>query len=533
MGTFDLTAQVFENRTKFKCHDHVVDPGPDVRAIHDEIRLWFRELKAEDSDFIRDIRLSLWRLRTAAIMGLMPFNLSGPLLTDLLAKLLAGAEALPALRERRPHIEHHVQRLVSLSGNPKLTAMMRLLTEGEVSFGSTVGLVWSAQGTGLPGWDECLDQELKGRRAGLKVITSLKQLMSETFEMLVLPWGGWRCPFLRELHHCMRSPRLDVIRYSFEPLHVPERLQLRLATTQPVNDVAFVNAPVDAASTTTLENRVVMDEQEYNDLWSSLRTPAFHPGSGHVGGDRVFLTNARTILFVNGMKAFLREELRVLEVSSALDSKDESTKGFSRVPVSELAPGNLVILRTSGGQDFLIEVADQLMAAAGDGDLRSRAFDWKPPLREALESVGSAAIVGRLAQSGHGLKSGHGYIWYWTTADFVKPESEAMFYEMMAILEDLGFTLKGGGALAASESRWAAMTRIFGYHISAGHVIRRLLMGKLQELAASGVNISSELRLTLPQSGAGELTVLRVAEVDNKAIQVPYNQTGILMNAWR
>jgi hypothetical protein len=201
---------------------------------------------------------------------------------------------------------------------------------------------------------------------------------------------------------------------------------------------------------------------------------------------------------------------------------------FPRRLVNQLSVGDLIVLRTSGSGDYLIDVAKALMEKNGKSNLYNTALSWKKMLKCGLNNYGSDYIASRLAKKGYKI-NGHKYIWMWTTNLVIRPQSQSLFYELIGILEELDCSEDFTNPLSMVDDWWKEMKEIIRYHMLAGREIRKSLLSRLSEMVKQGVMITDKYSLTLPGVNAGEMAVFRVNGIDSKTIDLPYYHTGIVI----
>ncbi|MDB4305989.1 hypothetical protein N9980_00320 [bacterium] len=526
-GAFCAATQSFKNAAHFKTLVHKVDRYPPIDELAREIRNWFSTIAGEEEDQqLTNVRVRVARLRGTVMFGLLPFDHPALQLTQQLEQISETATYFPSLAGIFDRLETLVGYLIENPDNPKGKAVIEQLRRHALKRSPRVVAIVSPKSRlAVPGWGEELRDELVSVWPKVDIVASRKRFLAGRFDKLILPWGGMGCPFLYELFHAYCSPSIDVIAYSSERCIRPGRRELpkgswhprkRSRTSQP-QDIEVVESIGDP-------------EWKQIEFWTALRSVTEQAGLEQRDNDREFYLQARLVLLGNETKVFLAEGSKVIEVSDLLEGRQDSPEVSSRFPrkrVGDLRPGDLIVLRTSGSGEYLISVADALMKQDGKADLRERALDWKVALNSALTAHGSKVLADMLAKRGQVFESHHKYIWVWTTMDVIRPRSENLFYELLAILQDLGFL--ESEALETAESRWAMIREIYRYHQRAGAKIRESLLKKLKKFVKEKRSIDDSIGLTLPGVNAGELSVLRVSAVDPEVIEVPYHRVGIVL----
>jgi hypothetical protein len=457
------------------------------------------------------------------VFGLLPFNRPALILEEQLDGLEAAARQFPSILDTVDMVKSLVSYLIENPDNPKSNRVITLLGDYDRGKKRPTGLLSPRSRLALPGWGEHMQEFLRDHGADVQLVSSVKQISMGNFCRLILPWGGRGCPFLYQLFHCYCTPTIHTFVYCCERAVRPEKRALPTGAPFPVK-LWSGSARHDLETT---EDHGEPDWRKA-DFWTALRSESAAPDASDTEGKQFFL-RARLVLLANENKIFLNESSKVIEVSALVEGEEDpgDSNRFPRRRVKDLRPGDLIVLRTSGSGDYLISVADSLMAKDGKKNLRKQALDWKHALRLALEELGSQIIASLLEGKGHGVQSSHRYIWVWTTRDVIRPRSEGQFYEILAILQDLGYLEEE--ALETAENRWALMKEIISYHHRAGLQIREALLRRLRKLVRAGERIDESLALKLPGVDSGELTVLRVSAVDPDAIEVPHHRIGTIL----
>lgn len=525
---FAIACTVFGNATRFKITTTRIPSFPPVDSLAREaLRTLGRLEEVGEDPAVGAVRVRLAKLRATVLYSLLPFDSPDLQLASQVRAIDSAATYLPDVADQVQVLVSMVDCLLEEPANPKREIVLRLLAEaGSQQTEYPAGLVFLYPPGLTPGWGTTLANDLRQHAPTVEPVLSQKSLLARTYSTLVLPWSGRRCPLLNDLFHSFRSPVLHVVAYSSERLHLPERT--------PYPQVpALKRSPWPHTHDLVPEEVAGAELRGAESYWQVLQPYSVaHPGHEALLDDRAFLVRARLVLLADGTQVFLREDSKVLELSDLLDGRGDlvaASRRFPRVPVIALRPGDLVVLRTTGSGDYLIDVADSLMAKAGVRDLRAKALDWKPALKAALEEHGSEKIGELLAARGHKLASGHRYIWVWTTNEVIHPESDSLFYELLAILQDLGFLR--AEALETAEKRLQQMHEIIRFHHLAGNEIRRALLSRLRGLIARNTVVADRLTLSLPGVDAGALSVLRVAAVEPTVRLVPYGQIGDVTSA--
>jgi hypothetical protein len=525
---FENANIVFRNAVGFCTHTHRIDNFAPVERLVCETGRIFRILGDEEGDLFRTIRLKVWMLRTTVLYALVPFDSSDIGLVEQLADLKDVCRCIPTIEGNITEIGNIIRYLVENPVNPKGNAVFELLKESP-DRGLGVGLVSALTRGRTPGWAEPLFARIREVAPRALIIDSRKYLGSHVFRKVILPASGSQSPIFQELFNSFRTERLDAVIYRCEGFRSPERKSLPKGTfTKLLAGGGEQPKPIDPAP-----EILPVEDWMRNRFWNSLRDAAREePGRDGQDAGRRFLVKARIIILANNSMVLLPEEYQVIEVSDLVEGRvglEEYRKKFPRCRVDQLGEGDLIVLRTSGSGDYLIDVADDIMAKEGRKDLRADALDWKLVLKNALENFGSKVIAIDLEARGNPIND-HRYIWVWTTHLVIRPHSEKLFSDLVNILYSKGYPLREENPAEAVSRRWKMMKDIIRYHIKAGHRIRESLLERLRKIISSGTQLGDCLRFSLLSEGAGEMAVYRVADVDREAQIVSYNKIGVIID---
>ena len=522
-SAFAVSNAIFSNAERVAEHEDVL-MFPPLVELRKEVKQWWGLIQGAEDPGIADLRSLLWRLLLSLQLTLRPFDHPALVLADQLEGIRHLAGQVPEVRDRVPKLNSLVLHLYRNPHNPKrdrlLGLLQELFAEGIIRVGIVTALTrWPLPGSGA---------DLEGREQFVVPIPSRSVLMSRIFDYIIVPGSSRYCPFQAEIFNASRTADLRVIRFDSETAHRPRRPALPRGPsmnvqppTKPRRDLQNQDGP----------DTSILDTQIDAGFWTALRR-ASRGLEEHVepeSPDRQHLVRARLVLFANGHWMNLREDQKVIEISQWVDGLEEpqSLRRFPRRQVSELQEGHLIVLRTMGSGDYLLDVADGLLKAHGLADLRRSSTDWKAALEMALRQHGTGGMARRLRSLGHPVNSSS-YLWTWTTNHVMRPESQSLFVDLVRVLSSLGYSLDNLDPEEAAIERWVGMGQVIRYHYKAGAVIRRSLLKRLRSLIAAGCHIDTEYQLALEGVAAGEMSVLRIAAVDTESALVPYATTGTL-----
>jgi len=522
---YEQTERIFQNARKFIFNTHRISDAPAVDELIRETGRLFSILQGEEDESAKTIRLNIWKLRASVIFALLPFDHDDLELMEQLSFIKTFPEYFPLLRESTERLSEIVNYLVKNPQNHKRGQVFQLLKESE-SGGDGVGIVAALTRGTTPGWSGCLVPEIQSIAPHSQMLMTRKILEKNTYRQIILSSSGRSCSFFYELLYGCRTARLDLVAYKGEGSLLPAKRSLPRGT---VTTKAIQGIPKPLSPETSEPQGMQIDEWEKKLFWETIRGSAIDkPSCQGTEKDNHFLVKARLVLLADHTKVYLRDDTRIIEVSDIIDGHTGILGGhFPRKQVNQLREGDLVVLRTTGSGDYLIDVANFLMKADGQDKLCNSALDWKPVLKKALHEFGSEKIAHCLEEKGHIIRS-HRYIWMWTTPVVIRPHSKELFCDLISILQEFDYDF-GDNSAGFADSRWVMMQEIIHYHMMAGQRIRKLLLARLCHIIEQGIAITDRYHLTLSEVSAGELSICRVAGVDTLTLDIPYNRVGVIM----
>lgn len=213
--------------------------------------------------------------------------------------------------------------------------------------------------------------------------------------------------------------------------------------------------------------------------------------------------------------------LKLEDASLVLLEDDEGNQAYivdldeddpiHRVPVQEVVEGVFILLRTEGGGDYVVDMANQL--------LRERAFPsrakqdlWKQKLRDAVTAQGTPAVVEELKRRGS-RRANTSNLRNWQSPRNIKTQDRADFDAILALV----------GLGDQGDDLWQTMDLIDRAHSRAGQEIRRRLLAEVRGADRAQLIRNGRLEVELDEGG-GSLAALRVQEVSGERYRVPRSQ---------
>ncbi len=527
ISPFHKSNKIFTNALDFTIVHHKVDSYVVDEFIAESGR-WFLLLNDDDDDVTRQIRLKLWNLRSSVLESLLDYNSNELKLKINFQELHLISQYNPNLEERLKTLSRIVAFMLDNPENPKKEAVFRILNDSGDTGRGTAIVVSSSRMSGFQ-LNQQLIKDIKQLAPKCKLILNRRMLLENALNKIILPAGGRYCPFINELYFGYLSSRLDIVTYHKERVLRPERAPLPVGSFS----LSGLIQPHSVYEEHTDENEARVDTWVQKQFWESIRGTTQNQLSSSINGqDRSFYVKSRLILLAGGCKTFLQDDTKVIEISDLIEGRTDIQKIGKKYPrrlVSQLSEGDLIVLRTSGSGDYLLDVAKALMFKAGKDDLHETALAWKWMLKNGLETYGSERIASELAKKGFKLNN-HKYIWMWTTDQVIRPQSIHMFYELIAVLDELDCSGVISEPLNMVDTWWKQMKDIIRFHMKAGQEIRNALLQRLGMMIRDNIIVTDSYRLSLPGVDAGEMSIHRVTGVDSQTIDIPYYHTGTIVH---
>lgn len=199
-----------------------------------------------------------------------------------------------------------------------------------------------------------------------------------------------------------------------------------------------------------------------------------------------------------------------------IDSEDEN-KPVKKIRVKDLTPEMFILLKTSGGGDYIIPLADKIL---GDRSIELRIAQrrWKNLLRDAKNSQGVDKVIDELIASGCSIAN-QANLRNWLSYRSIRTSK---FLDFKAIMHLVGLDEQ-------AETIWHEMGLIRKAHIQAGRHITHLLLKMVRESDLSNLMRLGIMEFELPDRDAGSITAYRIKALSdrNDTVLVPPTKIGI------
>lgn len=171
-----------------------------------------------------------------------------------------------------------------------------------------------------------------------------------------------------------------------------------------------------------------------------------------------------------------------------------------RTNVPELQDGMFILLRTQGGGDQIIPVADRILGQKEAKRLRGLQQEWKRAFRQAVLRRGDVASASRVLRA-EGLKRATpGNIRNWMSMGNIRPDAESNYRQLLAF----------AGLEARHTELWEAMGKLESAHRSAGSRIRSALLNTVRQADMTPLRTTGVQLFELPVGDGGSFTAYRI-----------------------
>lgn len=301
---------------------------------------------------------------------------------------------------------------------------------------------------------------------------------------------GWFPPHLRT---APRAHRLTTIRYDW----LREQRNLRpcfISSSDDVFQQASVKEEMEASDFLQTDATMVFSDPAPEFDWQALHSGNILGRDSDAEGE---LTSARLLLLSGNIAVYIDSTSEVK--SQVIDtSGDDPT---ARVLNEELDPGMFILLRTGGGGDLIVPVADAILGARAQA-VRTKQQLWKSELTSLVARQGERAVVSSLQELGCQRASPFN-LRNWMSDKSIRPEFDDDFLSVLLLCN-----------LDSEFETFAANARLLDrVHRQAGFKIRRMLLDRVKGADHDKLTSEGTMAFDLPGIGGGSFTAYRIEEI--------------------
>ncbi|MBW7881654.1 MAG: hypothetical protein H3C34_03285 [Caldilineaceae bacterium] len=197
-----------------------------------------------------------------------------------------------------------------------------------------------------------------------------------------------------------------------------------------------------------------------------------------------------------------------------IDPDEDTENRVVRMLAEEIQPGMFILVRTSGGGDYIVPVADKIM---GHQAHHARQYQkrWKELLRNYAKKHGLFKTSIDLLDLGSNLAN-ETNVRNWMSPRSIRTRK---YNDFLAILRLVGLADE-------AQEYWTMMKRIDRAHHKAGFQMRKLLFDQVKDLDMEQLQKRGRMDFKLSGEDEGGLTAFRVESILPETYEVPYSRIG-------
>ena len=220
---------------------------------------------------------------------------------------------------------------------------------------------------------------------------------------------------------------------------------------------------------------------------------------------RLFLLEGRAAAFLD---AKAKQIVIDLKGNDEIDLEEDNQSQVEKIPVTDIEPGMFILLRTSGGGDYIIALANRRL---GEKAQRTRALqsEWKALLRQKVKSSGIQTVIKYLLKLGS-LHANELNVRNWMSERHIRPDNDQDFDAILNFV-GLGDRLK---------QFYEAASLINSAHRSAGKHIRKLLLQRVCQSDLQQLERLGKMNFELSEVDGGSMTAFRIVDISTKTVMV-------------
>lgn len=209
-----------------------------------------------------------------------------------------------------------------------------------------------------------------------------------------------------------------------------------------------------------------------------------------------------------------------------IDPSETGGAILRRVPTDALEADLCLLLRTSGGGDYIAPLADRILGNLAE-ERRKQQAEWKNRLLDsALKQFGALSRRDFAIQISNKLrlpglsKMRPANIHYWMSSKCIHPSR----------IEDFSAILDFAGIKDRTQELWKAMEEIDCAHRRAGHVIRKMLLQQISTASLEPLERDGEMTFDLGEQDGGSLSAFQITQVFKEVAEIPVGRIGVLLD---
>ncbi|BBD63528.1 hypothetical protein NIES2109_64030 (plasmid) [Nostoc sp. HK-01] len=218
---------------------------------------------------------------------------------------------------------------------------------------------------------------------------------------------------------------------------------------------------------------------------------------------------ARLFLLEGEIAVFLDANTKAL----VIDLVENGESQVKRELVTDIETGMFIILRTNGGGDYIIPLANYILGEKAQY-FRELQRLWKTRLKNKVSSSSLQDVSWRLLNLGSKLAKHEQNIRTWMSSRNIKPKDEKDFNAILTFV----------GLADRLEEFHEAAEEIYRAHYQAGKHIRKLLMNKVRTSNLQKLEQIGKMDFELSEADGGSMTAFRVLDIHREIIMLPFSK---------
>lgn len=328
---------------------------------------------------------------------------------------------------------------------------------------------------------------------------------------------GW----FRESEYVFTSPRapeIHVVKYTWlSDKWVPEIELLgaktsegRRNTTSRVRS-ALLNRDGQAA-VEALDPDDLLPKVDWEALKDRVR---LNEMDGESSGEETEWVVAKLFILEGDLAVLL--EANDLARATTIDMDGENEASVNRIAVLSIEPDMFVLLRTTGGGEYIGELADSILGIESASARQAQRL-WKAMLRRSVLSSSASDVAAELKSYGSRLAN-ESNLRNWMSYSSIKTQYYSDFQAIMSLI----------GLDDQAREYWDLMTMIDSAHRRAGQRIRKMLLSQVKQSDLSPLESTGRMDFEVPGMAGGSLSAFRVIDILPESLTVPLHRIGRLL----
>lgn len=193
---------------------------------------------------------------------------------------------------------------------------------------------------------------------------------------------------------------------------------------------------------------------------------------------------------------------------------DNDRSPITRLEARELQSGMFLLLRTDGGGDFIVPIADQLLGQRAE-PLRRKQRYWKDLLRARVRRSDLFTVAVQLLDRGS-TRADEQNVRNWMSYRSISTQDREDFDAILSLV----------GLESETDDYWQSMRQIRRAHQKAGNRIRNLLLEEVHNADFDALETTGRMEFHLENMDGGSLTAFRIEKVLPETVRVPLHRIG-------